>query len=184
MRAKVKALWEKTKLPLLIILLCLGTWGWTTFAFLFPPMQREANQVWQWYQNRQLNKDIKTDADSVEEVRKETEAESGATSEGRDAVNTTSLPPSGVEKIIRNVAKKEKFEDADLLVRIAKAESGLDPMAKNPLSSATGIYQILDMHKLSKAERCNPEIATRWAINKIRNGGISAWNSSRKKWEI
>jgi len=91
------------------------------------------------------------------------------------------LQPQGV---IRKVAKEEGFEDVDLLLRIAKCESSFNACAKNGVSSATGLYQILDMHGLSVEERCNPEIATRWTINKINKGGLNAWNASKHCWGI
>jgi len=40
------------------------------------------------------------------------------------------------------------------------------------------------MHGLSVEERCNPEIATRWTINKINKGGLNAWNASKHCWGI
>jgi len=92
--------------------------------------------------------------------------------------------PLTTQELITNVAKEEGFEDVDLLLRIAKCESSFNACAKNGVSSATGLYQILDMHGLSVEERCNPEIATRWTINKINKGGLNAWNASKHCWGI
>lgn len=97
--------------------------------------------------------------------------------EEQDLSNTTS-PVS----LIKKVAIEEGFTDVNLLLRIAECESSLNPCAKNATSSATGLFQILDMHGLSVEERCNPEIATRWTINKINNGGLNAWNASKHCW--
>jgi len=147
-------------------------------------MYREADKVWQEHLERQLNKDTSI-GDSVQgnSAQAVPKTESYVASEGL-AVSAVNPPSGEIEKLIYEVAKEENFEDAELLVRIARAESSLQTCVKNPHSSAIGLYQILDLHGLTKEERCNPEIATRWAINKIKSGGISAWNSSRKKWEI
>lgn len=89
--------------------------------------------------------------------------------------------------IIERVAREEHFADVEILEAIATCESGdgkgkLDTYAKNKVSSARGLYQILDMHGLSEDERYNAEISTRWAIKEIRKNGTSAWNSSKHCW--
>jgi hypothetical protein len=91
--------------------------------------------------------------------------------------------PEEMKSIIRRVAEEEGFDNPQLLINIADAESALNPRARNPKSSARGLFQILDIHGLSEEERFNPEIATRWAIQEIRKNGTRAWNSSRSKWE-
>ena len=87
-----------------------------------------------------------------------------------------------VKEVIERVAEDKEFENVALLVRIAKCESSLDRYAMNPKSSAKGIYQILDMHKLTVAERFDPEVATKWAIDKINADGTGAWNESKNCW--
>lgn len=115
---------------------------------------------------------------SEPEVQKDTtEKPDTVLMEEKDLSNTTS-PVS----LIKKVAIEEGFTDVNLLLRIAECESSLNPCAKNATSSATGLFQILDMHGLSVEERCNPEIATRWTINKINNGGLNAWNASKHCW--
>ncbi len=83
---------------------------------------------------------------------------------------------------IHQIAQNNNFDDAALLVRIAKCESTLNPKAKNAHSSATGLFQILDMHGLTTEERENVETSTTWTIEKINAGGLSAWNASRECW--
>jgi len=176
---KIKEVWGKTKLPLFIILMMLGTWGWTTFAFLFPPMYQENQKVWQDHLER-------VSPSSVEE-KSETEGvdnNNGAMVQ-RDAVREREdkiSPPSSVEEIIYEVAKQKQFSNPEILIRIARAESGMRVCAKNPTSSARGIFQILDMHGLTIEERCNPRIATAWAIDHFRDG--HPWDSSKAKWDI
>ena len=52
------------------------------------------------------------------------------------------------QDIIVRVAKEQGFEDTKTLLAIAKCESGFDKYARNSVSSARGLYQVLDMHSL------------------------------------
>lgn len=102
------------------------------------------------------------------------------------------IEPKKIEStsdIIVRVAKEKNFEDIKTLLAIATCESGdgkgsLDRYAKNSVSSARGLYQILDMHGLTEDERNNPELATKWAIKEIRKNGTKAWNSSKQCWQV
>lgn len=86
-----------------------------------------------------------------------------------------------IPETIDRVCKEKGFTRCNLLKRIAFCESSFNPKAKNPKSSARGLFQILNMHGLSKGEREDPEIATQWAITHFNNG--KPWNSSRSCWE-
>jgi len=87
-----------------------------------------------------------------------------------------------IEEIIERVCQEKGFTEIEKLKRIASCESSNDPKAKNPdpNSSATGLFQILDMHKLSVEERQDPEIATQWAVDNFKNG--KPWATSIKCW--
>ena len=98
-----------------------------------------------------------------------------------EAESQVSAEVSGVEDQIRTIAKERNF-DAELLTRIAFCESSFNPKATNGTSSATGLFQILDMHGLTVEERMDVEISTNWAINKINGGGLNAWNASKHCW--
>ena len=87
-----------------------------------------------------------------------------------------------VEEQIREVAQENGFDDPDLLVDIAFCESSLNPQATNGTSSATGLFQILDMHGLTVAERKDVATSTEWTISKIEKGGLNAWNASKHCW--
>jgi LAS superfamily LD-carboxypeptidase LdcB len=67
--------------------------------------------------------------------------------------------------------------EAVTLTAHAGAESGFDPLAKNPGSSATGLWQIMDVHGLSTAERQNPQLAAQKALSLARepNGVQRHW---------
>lgn len=84
------------------------------------------------------------------------------------------------EETIRRVAKG--FPEVDTLVKIAFCESSFDRLAENKVSSAKGIFQILDMHGLTAVERFNVETATKWAIAKATKDGFKAWNESKACW--
>lgn len=118
---------------------------------------------------------------SGEKVEESSKAVSNApvSLKGDEAKNPS---PGEIPEIIYEVAEEKQFQNPEILVRIAEAESGFDTCAKNPNSSATGLFQILDMHGLSKEERCNPRIATAWAIDNFSGG--RPWNSSRNKWDL
>lgn len=99
----------------------------------------------------------------------------------------TAKPQETLEQVIERVSKEENFSYVALLKTIATCESGdgkgsLNTYAKNPTSSARGMFQILDMHGLTEDERYNPEIATRWTIKEIRKNGTKPWNASKHCW--
>jgi len=143
---------------------CLDEYGKLIDAY------NESMEIWNDY-NMRKNLGALVKAEACETPRVEEEA---------------SLPSPDVESQIRMIADRENFNDDDLLIRIASCESGLIPDRRSDVagSSATGIFQILDMHGLSVEERCDVDIATTWAINKIKSGGLSAWNASKHCWSI
>jgi len=158
----------------------LGILGWVYFIVSFTATRAEANQTWAHVQ--EIQKQRRENKSSGEENVISSSTESTEQLEG-EADDTLPVSPPSIIETIYEVAKEKQFEDPELLVRIARAESSLQACVKNPNSSAIGLYQILDLHGLTKKERCNPRIATAWTIDKINAGGISAWNSSKSKWD-
>jgi len=158
--------------------------GWTVFYII-----TEGGKYYTWlqeglsYTNREyLNKDVGI---SVREVILEAEVLDTPLVGGEGF--EPAVPAKGsVEDKIRSIAKRENFQDADLLIRIASCESGLIPNRRSDIvgSSAMGLFQILDMHKLTVDERCDVDIATTWTINHIKAGKLSAWNASKQCWNI
>jgi hypothetical protein len=77
------------------------------------------------------------------------------------------------------------FYDAPVMVRIAKAESSFIPTAKNPNSTATGLFQILKGTYIAydcSGVATNP-IDNINCARKIYNAeGTTPWNSSRSVW--
>lgn len=85
------------------------------------------------------------------------------------------------EETIRRIAKEENFKEVEILVRIAKCESGLKPKAKNPKSTATGVFQILHHGNLTIEQREDVEWSTNWAIDHYNQG--HPWDSSKNCWK-
>ena len=96
---------------------------------------------------------------------------------------------SEIERIIISKAIAESISP-ELLLRIAKCESGLRPNVKNPNSTASGLFQFLTSTFTHYAqayelplEKDNPEVQAELAAKMIRDGGISHWYASRNCWE-
>lgn len=80
-----------------------------------------------------------------------------------------------------------------LAVEIARAESRFRPDAKNPKSTATGIYQFLDgtfktycikKYELTDTmeEKNDPDIQIECALQMIKDGGVEHWDASKTVW--
>jgi len=88
-----------------------------------------------------------------------------------------------VEQTIRRLAKEANFPWADFLVRLANCESRLNPLAVNTQnnkpahSKDRGLFQISDYwHKeVSDEVAFSVELSTKWAMEKITNGGQGIW---------
>jgi hypothetical protein len=104
-----------------------------------------------------------------------------AIAEGTNQVTEIIQVRETVEEEIRRIAKEENFKDIEKLVRIAKCESGLKPTAKNPNSTATGVFQILRHGDLTTEQRESVEFSTHWAIKHWNNG--APWASSINCWK-
>ena len=181
MRKFLQGVWQRIRLGVIIVLsITIGA----SYAIAIPQyleIRKSADETWTHVQSiqeqRKENKNTEDDApavDSKDETAREVSLEG-------EADDTLSVSPPSIEETIYKVAKEKQFKDPELLVRIARAESSLQACVKNSHSSAIGIFQILDMHGLTKDERCNPKIATEWAVAHFNNG--NPWNSSRSKWQ-
>ena len=80
--------------------------------------------------------------------------------------------------------------NADLMVAIAKAESNLITTAKNPTSSASGLYQWIASSwnsvckPLGFQDVFNPKENIECAVITVKNGGLRHWNESRSIWQF
>lgn len=99
---------------------------------------------------------------------------------------------------IINNAAHEFGVDPNLMVRIARCESGLRWWKKNPSSTASGLFQYLnttwerarwrlyergiDQRPYEEWDKWDPIAASRITANVISEGGLSWWNESRRCW--
>lgn len=78
-------------------------------------------------------------------------------------------------------------------VAIAKAESRFMPNAKNPKSTASGVFQFLDgtfkyfcieKYELaeSMAQKNDPDIQIECALRILKDGGEKHWDASKSVW--
>lgn len=93
-----------------------------------------------------------------------------------------------VEQQIRDICKYRGF-DADLAVRVAKAESSLCQKAVNINTDGSrdrGIFQINDKWhpEVSDEQAFDIDFSTNFFITAVNNGNLSWWNSSKSAWEI
>ena len=80
-----------------------------------------------------------------------------------------------------------EFKDAPVMVSIARAESQFNPKAKNPNSTATGVFQILigtwnDPYYGCVGERTDPQDNIDCARKIYEKSGTVPWNSSKANW--
>jgi len=92
-----------------------------------------------------------------------------------------------VEPFIREIAKEEGV-DPSLAVRVAEAESTLQPMAVNVNTNGSidrGLYQFNDKFHPEITDECayTVECATRAFCKAVKEGHLSWWNASKEKWE-
>jgi len=176
----------KVKLAVIIILsLAIGV-SYTIAYQQYRIVRKEADNAWGMVQQIEQQKENKKDVGQV--VGGESVVADSTSTTNQDTPEATGEPKNSptasenqVAKIIYETAQKRNFPDPGILVRIAEAESSFNTCTKNPNSSALGVFQILDMHGLSREERCNPEIATIWAVDHFAGG--RPWASSKSKWQ-
>jgi soluble lytic murein transglycosylase-like protein len=101
----------------------------------------------------------------------------------------TQTSPSIWEEVIREEAQKEGV-DQDLLVSIARCESGFHPSVHNATSTASGLYQFLDSTWASQSakygittQKDDPYGQIELAVKMIRDGGLSHWKASQSCWK-
>jgi len=97
------------------------------------------------------------------------------------------VPESVIENEIREQAKQFGL-DPDIMVELAKCESGLDNLAKNDSSTALGVYQYLiktweetESFKRKKISRTDYKANIREAMIDMSNGEIWRWEDCSKK---
>lgn len=92
-----------------------------------------------------------------------------------------------IEERIRTIAR-EYGVDEELAVRVAKAESSLDPLAINknsPQSIDRGLYQINSFYhpEVTDEQAFDVDFSTRFFCQAVKDGNLNWWNASRKIWD-
>lgn len=88
-------------------------------------------------------------------------------------------PPTIEEKILY------AFPDAPIMLKVAIAESRLVPTAKNPESSATGLFQVLQGTWIGAGCKGDPKNADdniACARKLYDDSGLVPWEASREHW--
>jgi len=88
-----------------------------------------------------------------------------------------------VEDLIRFYSEVYNI-DPELPVKIAKAESGFDPLAKNASSTASGVYQFI---RSTWKENCEGDVFDyneniKCAVRLISEGKEKHWDASKSNW--
>lgn len=87
--------------------------------------------------------------------------------------------PQNNEEIIRSIFGK----DADMAIKVARCESGLNTNAKNKVSSARGLFQVMSsVHGVKERWLYDPMINTLIAKQLFDASGWNPWNASRHCW--
>ncbi|MBP6045253.1 transglycosylase SLT domain-containing protein [Candidatus Woesebacteria bacterium] len=95
------------------------------------------------------------------------------------------------EKIIKT-AEEFNYSTTTALL-IAKAESNLNPNAKNSHSTASGVYQFIDGtfkgycvekygYATSTNQKNDPDVQIQCAVRMLSEGGENHWDASKHVW--
>lgn len=103
-----------------------------------------------------------------------------------DEVEPLPTPAETMESMIRRIALEYKV-DQNLMVRIAKCESGLNPSARHVNVGGSidrGLFQWNNVYHPEIDDRCayDPECATKAACKAISENHLEWWNASKKCW--
>jgi hypothetical protein len=98
------------------------------------------------------------------------------------------VPQPTVEQQIRTIAKQNGI-DAELAVRVAKCESGLNPQAVNVNTDNSidrGLYQINSKYhpEVTEAQAFDITFACQFFCTAFKNQNLSWWNASRTCWDL
>lgn len=98
---------------------------------------------------------------------------------------STCLPVENVTTVI--VEPLEATVDHDLVARIIQCESGWNAKAKNPTSSAKGLFQIIDgtwRHFECEGDPLNGSDNYRCGMKILEKNGTRDWDASKPCWQL
>jgi hypothetical protein len=88
----------------------------------------------------------------------------------------------GIIERINVISAQRGVKYASYLIKLVNCESSFNQFAIHKVSSATGIFQILDMHKMSRVDRYDVDKSINWAIDRIEAGQQSTvWKDCNKQ---
>lgn len=95
----------------------------------------------------------------------------------------TPTPTQSQEQLIEQEIRLVFGKAGDTAVKVARCESGLNPQAKNKISSARGLFQIMQSwHKIDQKWLFNPNINILVAKQLYDEQGWNPWEASRWCW--
>lgn len=99
------------------------------------------------------------------------------------SLTVVECPHENIETIIRNSAKEHGVSE-ELMIKLAKCESSLNPKAVGDTflpKSSVGLFQInLHYHpEITEAQALDPKFSADWTAQKIKEGKIRMWTCGR-----
>lgn len=92
-------------------------------------------------------------------------------------------PTPNPTETIKNEIKEVFGADSELALRVVKCESGFNPNARNKVSSARGLFQIMaSVHGVNEKWLYNPSVNIRIAKQLFDRQGWTPWEASRHCW--
>ena len=93
-----------------------------------------------------------------------------------------------VIETIRYIAKQECV-DPELCIRVARCESGLNPLARNTNAGGSvdrGLYQINSKYhpEVTDLQADDIVFSTKFFCRAFKNNNLSWWSASKKCWDI
>lgn len=104
--------------------------------------------------------------------------------QAKQPADTLSLDQQMVQ-IISEVARQENFDNKDLVIAIARAESRLNPNVIGEIDHRDrGLFQINSHFNPGVSDSCafDPWCSTRWTISELKAGHSWKWSASKYKW--
>ena len=88
--------------------------------------------------------------------------------------------PETVTRLIRNQFASLGSETVEVALCVAEAESGLDPLAVNPVTRAAGLFQFLPSTWASLSDLAGWDAAS--VFDARANAGVAAWTVAQYGW--
>ncbi len=88
-------------------------------------------------------------------------------------------------QIMSEVARQEQYDNPELLIAIARAESRFDPNVRGEQDPRDrGLFQINSYYNPQVTDECafDPWCSSRWTVQELQEGRAWKWNASRYKW--